>query len=87
MLQACGGDTTVRTGAGDVTVEASGHVEVTTGAGDIRITVPRDIPVWQDLHSSFGDVRSRVAGRGEPVEGQEHVEVVARTGTGDITLA
>lgn len=83
-LQDCGGDTAVRTGAGDVTVEASGHVEVKTGAGDIRITVPRDIPVWQDLHSSFGEVRSRIAGRGEPAEGQEFIRVTARTGFGDV---
>ena len=61
-------------------------VDVKTGAGDIRITVPRDIPVWQDLHSSFGEVVSRIASRGEPAEGQPFIRVTARTGTGDVVL-
>lgn len=83
----CPGETAVRTGAGDVTVEAAGgSVEVKTGAGDIRITVPRDIPVWQDLHSAFGEVVSRIASRGEPAEGEPFIRVTARTGTGDVVL-
>lgn len=86
-LLGCPGQTQVRTGAGDVSVEAEGgSVDVKTGAGDIRITVPRDIPVWQDLHSSFGEVVSRIASRGEPAEGQPFIRVTARTGTGDVVL-
>lgn len=83
----CPGETEVRTGAGDVTVEAvSGSVDVKTGAGDIRVTVPADMPVWQDLHSSFGEVVSRIGSRGEPLEGQPYLRVTARTGTGDVVL-
>ena len=86
-LLGCPGQTQVRTGAGDVSVEAEGgSVDVKTGAGDIRITVPRDIPVWQDLHSSFGEVVSRIASRGEPAEGEPFIRVTARTGTGDVVL-
>ncbi len=86
-LLGCPGQTQVRTGAGDVSVEAEGgSVDVKTGAGDIRITVPRDIPVWQDLHSSFGEVVSRIASRGEPAEGEPFITDPARTGTGDVVL-
>ena len=84
----CPGETDVRTGAGDVTVEAvSGSVNVKTGAGDIRITVPPEVPVWQDLHSSFGEVVSRIGSRGEPLEGQPYIRITARTGTGDVVLS
>lgn len=83
----CPGQTDVRTGAGDVTVEAvSGTVTIKTGAGDIRVTVPTDVPVWQDLHSSFGEVVSRIGSRGEPADGQPYIRVTARTGTGDVIL-
>ncbi|MCW3158491.1 DUF4097 family beta strand repeat-containing protein [Micropruina sonneratiae] len=87
-LDGCRGRSEVTTGAGDVRIGVlAGQLNVRTGAGDISITVPPEVPVWQDLSSPLGEVVSRIAGRGEPVEGQEHVEVVARTGTGDITLA
>ncbi|MBK8447701.1 MAG: DUF4097 family beta strand repeat protein [Micropruina sp.] len=83
----CVATTQVRTGAGDVTVEAaSGEVTIGTGVGDIRVTLPRDVPVWQDLHSSFGEVRSRIGRRGEPQDGQPYIRVSARTGTGDVVL-
>jgi len=83
----CVAATQVRTGAGDVTVEVeSGEVTIGTGAGDIRVTVPRGVPVWQDLHSSFGEVSSRIASRGEPQDGQPYIRVTARTGTGDVLL-
>ena len=83
----CPGETDVRTGAGDVTVEAaSGSVNIKTGAGDIHVTVPAEVPVWQDLHSSFGEVVSRIGSRGEPADGQPYIRVTARTGTGDVVL-
>lgn len=83
----CVAATQVRTGAGDVTVQAAGgEVTIGTGAGDIRVKVPRDVPVWQDLHSSFGEVSSRIGHRGEPQEGQPYIRVTARTGTGDVLL-
>lgn len=83
----CPGETEVRTGAGDVSVQAvSGRVNLKTGAGDIRITVPRGIAVWQDLHSSFGDVISTIESRGEPEDGEPYLQVTARTGTGDVVL-
>lgn len=87
-LDSCRGTTQVGTGAGDVIAHvAAGGLEVRTGAGDIMITVPDGIPVWQDLSSPLGQVVSRLGRRGEPADGQAHIEVTARTGTGDIQLS
>lgn len=87
-LDSCRGTTEVSTGAGDVSAHvAGGRWQARTGAGDIIVTVPSGVPVWQDLSSPLGDVTSRIGGRGEPVEGQDHIEITARTGTGDISLS
>lgn len=87
-LGSCRGVTEVSTGAGDVSAHvAAGRWQARTGAGDIIVTVPPGVPVWQDLSSPLGDVTSRIGGRGEPAEGQEHIEITARTGTGDISLS
>lgn len=87
-LDSCLGSTEVSTGAGDVSAHvAGGRWQARTGAGDIIVTVPPGVPVWQDLSSPLGDVTSRIGGRGEPSEGQEHIEITARTGTGDIRLS
>ncbi len=87
-LDSCRGATQVGTGAGDVSAHVvAGQWTARTGAGDIIVTVPPDVPVWQDLSSPLGDVTSRIGGRGEPAEGQDHIEITARTGTGDISLS
>lgn len=87
-LDSCLGTTEVSTGAGDVSAHvAGGRWQARSGAGDIIVTVPAGVPVWQDLSSPLGDVISRIGGRGEPAEGQPHIEITARTGTGDISLS
>ncbi len=83
----CAGTAEVSTSAGDVTVDvASGSITVKTGTGDIAITVPHGVPVWQDLSTALGEARSDLGERGEPAEGEPFITVMARTGTGDITL-
>ena len=83
----CVGTTAVSTSAGDVTADvASGTIAVKTGTGDVTITVPAGVPVWQDLSTVLGEARSNNGARGEPAEGEAFIKVVARTGTGDITL-
>lgn len=83
----CVGTTAVSTSAGDVTADvASGTIAVKTGTGDVTITVPAGVPVWQDLSTVLGEARSNIGARGEPAEGEAFIKVVARTGTGDITL-
>lgn len=87
-LDSCRGVTEVATGAGDISAHvAGGRWQARSGAGDIIVTVPPGVPVWQDLSSPLGDVTSRLGGRGAPAEGQDHIEITARTGTGDISLS
>ncbi len=87
-MDSCRGTTEVSTGAGDVSAHVvSGSWHARSGAGDIIVTVPAGVPVWQDLSSPLGDVTSRIGGRGEPAEGQSHIEITARTGTGDISVS
>ncbi|MFT4218229.1 MAG: hypothetical protein QM619_13740 [Micropruina sp.] len=81
------GEGRVHSGGGDVHVGAISSGTIKTGGGDIIVTVPPGIRVWQDLSSPLGDVISRLGGRGEPAEGQPHIEITARTGTGDINLS
>lgn len=81
------GDVTVATGSGDIVAShARGSLTARTGTGDVNVAVPRGIPVWLDLTSGMGDVRRLVEGVGAPTEGQEHLSVAVRTGTGDITV-
>ncbi len=83
----CVATTEVSTSAGDVTAEvASGSITVKTGTGDVAITVPDGVPVWQDLSTALGEARCDLGARGEPAEGEAFITVVARTGTGDITV-
>lgn len=80
-------DVTVATGSGDVVVHAgSGRFSARTGTGDVQVSVPRGLPVWLDLSSGTGEVRRDIDHLGAPEEGQAHLEVSVRTGTGDITV-
>ena len=42
--------------------------------------------MWTDITTASGRISSQVGGAGEPAEGQDFVEVRARTASGDITL-
>ena len=44
------------------------------------------IPVWTDISTLSGSIRSNLRGAGEPAEGADHVEVRAKTVSGDIVL-
>lgn len=77
----------IHTGAGDVNAALSeGTIEVRSGMGDIIVRVPTGFPVWQDLTTGMGDVRSRIASHGEPEAGEPFLSVTARSGAGDVTL-
>ena len=81
------GQLSVVAGAGDVHAAVDeGSAEVRTGMGDVTIQVPSTVPVWQDLTTGVGEVRSRVPSRGEPEPGEPFVKVAARTGAGDVLL-
>jgi hypothetical protein len=81
------GQLSIVAGAGDVhAVVDEGSAEVRTGMGDVTIEVPSTVPVWQDLTTGVGEVRSHVPPRGEPEPGEPFVRVAARSGAGDVTL-
>lgn len=96
-LKSGSGDLSVDTAEGDVTLStASGDLRVgrmTRGqallknvSGDIRLGIPDGTPVWTDIRSSTGRIRSTLAPTGAPAEGQDHVRVRAKSVTGDIAL-
>ena len=55
-------------------------------SSDLRIGIPAGTPVWADINTVTGSVRSNIESVGAPQEGQEHVELQARTVSGDIAL-
>ena len=50
------------------------------------VGVPAGTPVWTDLTTVSGSIRSSLEGAGQPADGQDHVELRAKTVTGDIVL-
>lgn len=81
-------ESTAATGSGDITLDLrSGRANVRTGTGDVEVRVPRDIPVWLDLNTGLGNVSRRIEPVGPPEQGQEHLSVGVRSGTGDILIS
>ena len=52
----------------------------------MRIGIPAGTPVWADINTVTGSVRSNIESVGAPQEGQDHIELQARTVSGDIVL-
>lgn len=79
----------VTTASGDVTVGrlSGGGVEARTASGDVSVQVRAGLPVWTDIHSLTGDVRSGLQSLGQPAEGDPYVELRLRTVSGDIAVA
>jgi hypothetical protein len=65
---------------------AAGQAHLKNVSGDIRLAVPAGTPVWTDITTGTGHVRSGLARTGAPTEGQPYVEVTAKTVTGDVYL-
>lgn len=76
------------TGSGDIDVDFFDGDTLTlkSGSGDLSVGVPREVPIWQDVHTVTGDVNLNVAPAGQPDEGQRFITVRATTASGDITL-
>lgn len=96
-LKSGSGDLTVHTASGGATMTtASGDLRVgrvergrllcKNASGDIRLGIPDGTPVWTDIHTSTGRFHSNLASIGAPQPGQDHVEVRAKSATGDIYL-
>jgi DUF4097 and DUF4098 domain-containing protein YvlB len=82
-------DTSFSTGSGDVSIDlvARGRLNVKGASGDVSIGVKAGVPVWTDVTTVSGTIRSDLQGAGQPQEGQDHIEVRAKTVSGDIALS
>ena len=82
-------DTSFSTGSGDVSVDLvdRGRLTVKGASGDVSIGVKAGVPVWTDITTVSGTIRSELQGAGQPQEGQDHIEVRAKTVSGDIALS
>jgi DUF4097 and DUF4098 domain-containing protein YvlB len=78
----------VTSGSGDLEVGSisRGVLKARAASGDVRVGVPGGIPVWTDVSSVSGHVRSDLVGAGQPDEGQDYIEIRATTVSGDVTL-
>jgi DUF4097 and DUF4098 domain-containing protein YvlB len=81
-------DISMSTGSGDMAIGTvrRGHVSLKGASSDLNIGIPAGTPVWADINTVTGSIRSSIESVGAPQEGQEHVELQARTVSGDITL-
>lgn len=82
------GDVGLTTGSGDLVVSRAhrGRVTVKGASGDIRVGIPVGVPVWTDISTVAGDIRSHLPHAGQPADGVDHVEIRAKTVSGDIVL-
>ena len=81
-------DIDATTASGDVAIERvrRGTVKATTASGDVRIGVVAGVPVWTDVRTVSGKIRSDLRGAGQPGAGQDYIEIHATTVSGDVTL-
>lgn len=88
VVREAGGDVSLTTGSGDLVVETArrGRMVAKAASGDVRVGIPAGVPVWTDISTVSGAIRSNLTGAGEPAEGADHVEVRAKTVSGDVVL-
>lgn len=81
-------DVSFSTGSGDLQVDLArrGRFLVKGASGDVHIGIPAGTPVWTDISTVTGRVRSDLQGVGEPAEGQDHVEIRTKSASGSVTL-
>ena len=81
-------DISLSTGSGDMAIGTvrRGHVSLKGASSDMEIGIPAGTPVWADINTVTGSVHSNLESVGAPQEGQDHVELQARTVSGDILL-
>ena len=82
-------DISLSTGSGDLTVGTARRGRVSAEGRQQRrrrSASPAGTPVWADINTVTGSIRSNIESVGAPQEGQDHVELQARTVSGDIVL-
>lgn len=81
-------DVSLTTASGGLSVGRihRGSIQAKNVSGDIRVGIPANVPVWTDVSCITGSVSSNLDGAGEPEEGQDFIELRAKTVSGDIIL-
>lgn len=81
-------DVSLATGSGDFVIDRAlrGRLTAKGASGDVLVGIPEGLPVWTDLTTVSGSIRSSIEGAGQPAEGEDHVELRAKTVSGDIVL-
>ncbi|HEU5038780.1 MAG TPA: DUF4097 family beta strand repeat-containing protein [Nocardioides sp.] len=84
-----GTDVTMTTGSGDLVVSTArrGRLTAKGASGNVHVGVPAGVPVWTDISTVSGKIRSTLQGAGQPEEGADHVEIRAKVVSGDIVLS
>jgi hypothetical protein len=96
-VKAANGDIDVEHSHGSVVAKtANGHIRLggiqrgtlvaETASGHIEVGIAGGAAAWLDLHTSYGNVHNGLDATEGPGSADEHVEVRARTGFGDITI-
>lgn len=82
-------DVSMTTASGDLLVGTArrGRFTVKGASANVRIGIPAGTPVWTDISTVSGSVHSDLAAVGEPADEADHVEVRAKTVSGDVVLA
>jgi len=81
-------DVSFMTGSGDMHVRRThrGRITIKGASSDVQLGIPAGTPVWTDISTVSGSIHSDLNGAGQPEEGADHVEVRAKTVSGDIVL-
>jgi Putative adhesin len=96
-VRAANGDIEVERSYGSVSAKtANGHIRVgsvhrgslvaETANGRIEVGIADGVAAWLDLNTGFGHVHNGLDAAEGPGSGDDHVEVRAKTGFGDITI-
>lgn len=88
LVGRAGGDVHAKTANGRIRVDEAvrGSVVMETSAGEVEIGIPEGTAAWLDVRSIAGRVRNELTGADAPGDGEERVEVRARTSLGDIVI-
>jgi DUF4097 and DUF4098 domain-containing protein YvlB len=81
-------DVAMTTGSGDFVIRsaARGRLTAKGASGNVHVGIPAGVPVWTDISTVTGEIRSSLEGVGQPEEGADHVELRAKSVSGDIVL-
>jgi DUF4097 and DUF4098 domain-containing protein YvlB len=87
-VERLGGTLLTKSGSGNLVVRraASGSVKANGASGSITIGVEQGTAAWLDVSTLTGRVSQELDETGAPAEGQQQVEITARTVSGDLRV-